>query len=84
MAKARGPLWDLSAVDEANQEALEIESMAEALARRARQRTRAADRDWASPPRTHDPKLSAIVLEVRLIRLASHAGQYPDLYRIYR
>jgi Type III restriction enzyme, res subunit/Helicase conserved C-terminal domain len=58
----------LSAADEANQEALEIESMAEALrvepdpevARLIALGIAAMD---------HDPKLSAIVLEVRLIRL---------------
>jgi hypothetical protein len=59
----------LGAVDEANQEALEIESMAEALR---------AEPD-SEPVRlvrlgldaeAHDPKLSAIILEVRLIRLS--------------
>jgi superfamily II DNA or RNA helicase len=71
----------LSATDEANQTALEIESMAEALR---------IDPD-SEPARlirlgvaaeAHDPKLSAMVLEVRLIRLR-HARTNVLIYTEY-
>lgn len=58
----------LGAVDEANQHALEVESMAEAL-RLEPDSEPARLIQLGVAAEAHDPKLSAIVLEVRLIRL---------------
>ncbi len=62
----------LDVVDEASQQALEIESMTEALRREPDSETARLIRlGVAAEP--HDPKLSAIILEVRLIRI-----RHPD------
>jgi hypothetical protein len=57
----------LSATDQANQEALEIESMAEALRAEPDSEPARLIRLGVAAE-AHDPKLSAIILEVRLIR----------------
>ncbi len=59
----------LGVVDEANQQALEIESMAEALRIEPNSEPARLIR-LGIVAEAHDPKLSAIILEVRLIRLA--------------
>jgi superfamily II DNA or RNA helicase len=62
----------LSAADEASQETLEIQSMAEAL-RTAPDREPSLLIDLGAAVESLDPKLSALVLETRLIRL-----RHPD------
>jgi superfamily II DNA or RNA helicase len=59
----------LGAIDEANQQALEIESMTEALRIEADSEPARLIRLGVAAE-AHDPKLSAIILEVRLIRLS--------------
>ena len=58
----------LEAADEANQQALEVESMAESLRLEPDSEPARLIRLGVAAE-AHDPKLSAIILEVRLIRL---------------
>ena len=80
--RTRAALYgSLGAVDEANQAALEIESMAEALRVEPDSEPARLIRLGVAAE-AHDPKLSAIILEIRLIR-SSHPRANVLIYTEY-